>query len=107
MKRAILVLVVLLAAVEVLGQETSQITVKASEINNRVVIVSAQQGKTPMELQCNADMPKCQALKPGVYWIERLGKSRGMYECENVLLYRNSQDTEKGEALGNYCLSQK
>ncbi len=107
MKRAMLVLVVLLAAVEMLGQDKSQITVKGSETSNRVVIVNAQQGKNAVELQCNAEMPQCQALKPGVYWMERLGMSRGMYECDNVLLYRNSDDAGKGEAFGNYCLNQK
>ncbi len=106
MKRALLV-VVLVAAVEVLGQDTSQITVKASETNNRVVIVNAQAGKSAIELQCNADMPQCQALKAGVYRMERLAKNRGMYECENVLLYRDAEAAEKGEPLGNYCLTQK
>jgi competence protein ComGC len=107
MKRAILVLVVLLAVVEALGQNKSQVTVKGSEINNRVVVVTAQQDKTAIELQCNADMPQCQALKQGAYWMERLGKTRGMYECENVLLYRNAEDSEKGQPIGNYCLNQK
>ncbi len=107
MKRAILLLVVLLAATVVLAEQTSQITVKASETTNRVVIITVQEGKTALELQCNAGMPRCKALEPGTYWMERLAKNRGMYECDNVLLYRSSDDSEKGDALGNYCLNQK
>ena len=107
MKRAILLLVVVLAAAFLAAEETSQITVKASETANRVVIVTVQQGKAVLELQCNADMPKCKTLQPGTYWMEKLAKNRGMYECDNVLLYRNSDDAEKGDSLGNYCLNQK
>jgi hypothetical protein len=106
MKRS-LILVVLLAAAALLAQEKSQITVKESTVSTGVVIVTANAAGKPVELQCNQSMSACTVLKPGDYWMVRLPKNHGMYDCANVDLFPKSADPETGEKVGEYCLIQK
>ena len=75
--RTAIILVALFAGVQALAQEKSQITVKTSAVNNGVVIVTAQTGKTSFELQCNKDISGCRVLEPGDYLMVRLPKNRG------------------------------
>lgn len=104
MKTGIAVLVLLAAAVMLLAQEKSLITVKESTTTTGVVIITAAENGKPLELQCNQSMSACTALKPGEYWMVRLPKNYGMYDCANVDLFPKSADPESGEKVGEYCL---
>lgn len=106
MKRS-LILLVLLAAAALLAQEKSQITVKETAVSTGVVIVTANAAGKPVELQCNQSMSACTVLKPGEYWMVRLPKNHGMYDCANVDLFPKSADPETSEKIGEYCLIQK
>lgn len=106
MKRS-LILLVLLAAAALLAQEKSQITVKETTVSTGVVIVTANAAGKPVELQCNQSMSACTVLKPGDYWMVRLPKNHGMYDCANVDLFPKSADPETSEKIGEYCLIQK
>lgn len=106
MKRS-LILLVLLAAAALLAQEKSQITVKETTVSTGVVIVTANAAGKPVELQCNQSMSACTVLKPGEYWMVRLPKNHGMYDCANVDLFPKSADPETSEKIGEYCLIQK
>ena len=106
MKRS-LILLVLLAAAALLAQEKSQITVKETTVSTGVVIVTANAAGKPVELQCNQSMSACTVLKPGEYWMVRLPKNHGMYDCANIDLFPKSADPETSEKIGEYCLIQK
>jgi hypothetical protein len=106
MKR-VLILLLLLAAAALLAQEKSQITVKETTVSTGVVIVTANAAGKPVELQCNQSMSACTVLKPGDYWMVRLPKNHGMYDCANVDLFPKSADPETSEKIGEYCLIQK
>jgi hypothetical protein len=86
--------------------EAQKITVKSKEVNNGVVVLSAQDGKNSFDLQCNKDMNGCAVLDPGEYMMVRLPKNRGMYDCTNAEVYRKSAGSDPGERLGQYCLVQ-
>jgi hypothetical protein len=107
MKRSIVLFVLLAAAVQLLAQEKSQITVKESTVMTGVVIVTANVAGKPLELQCNQSMAACKAPKPGEYWMVRLPKNHGMYDCANVDLYPKSADPDTSEKIGEYCLIDK
>jgi hypothetical protein len=87
-------------------QEPQKITVKSKEINNGVVILAVQEGKSAFELQCNKDVAGCVALETGDYVMVRLPKNRGMYDCANVDVYPKGANTEAGGKIGEYCLLQ-
>ena len=109
MKKAVVIFTILfvfvLIAIQSSAQESVQITVKRSDLNNGVVIVTAQEGKAPLEMQCNQGVSGCTVLQAGNYFLVRLPKNRGLYDCANVHVYRNSADVETGERLGEYCLT--
>ena len=105
--RAAIILVVLFAGVQALAQEKSQITVKTSAVNNGVIIVTAQTGKTSFELQCNKNISGCRVLEPGDYVMVRLPKNHGVYDCANVDIYPKSADPEVSEKLGEYCVTEQ
>lgn len=107
MKRSIVLLMSLAAAVALLAQEKSPITVKESTVMTGVVIITANENGKPLELQCNQSMAACTVLKPGEYWMVRLPKNYGMYDCANVDLFPKSADPETSEKLGEYCLIRK
>ena len=104
---AVLILFLLVAPGAPSSQEqrdTQNITVKSKEVNNGVVILSAQNGKNSFELQCNKDASGCAILEPGDYAMVRLPKNHGLYDCANAEVYRRSANSEEGGLLGQYCL---
>jgi len=109
-KAAISLLASLLLAVPTAGAQVGQeqgefrkITVKSREVNNGVVILAVQQGKSSFEFQCNKGFRGCASLEPGDYFIVRLPKGHGIYDCVNVDIYRNSTDS-MDDKVGEYCL---
>jgi hypothetical protein len=99
-----LVLLVLCAATPLLAQQEQQITVKGGEVNNGVVIVTAQESKTFLDLRCNKDFTYCKIPEPGSYVMVRLPKNWGLYDCADVRLYRGIADSEARQLVGEYCL---
>jgi hypothetical protein len=102
----------LLAAMQLMAQDKSIITVKGREVNNGVVILTVHQTATPQvaesfTLHCNKDMADCAVLEPGTYLMVRLPKNWGMYECANVDVYASTADPATSQKIGEYCLIQK
>jgi len=111
MKKAI-ILLVLLIAVQLMAQDRSTISVKKSETTNGVVIVTVAQGATQgqaktAELNCNKGAEACKAPEAGTYLMIRLPKNWGMYDCQNVDLYASSADPATDQKIGEYCLIEK
>jgi hypothetical protein len=108
MKKAILLLVLMVAA-QLAAQEKSNITVKSAETNNGVVIVTATpaQGSVSFALHCNKGAPGCKVPEPGSYIMVRLPKNWGTYDCANVDLYPSSADPSTAQKIGEYCLIEK
>jgi hypothetical protein len=102
--RTAIILVVLFTAAQSLAQDNSRVTVKSSVVNNGVVIVAVQSGKTSFELQCNKNVMSCKVLEPGDYMMVRLPKNHGMYDCTNVNVYPKSADPNATERIGEYCI---
>jgi hypothetical protein len=110
MRNLIVVSVIIFAAIGLWAQEKSQVKVKASETNNGVVIVTVQEDQNTLELQCNKNSAGCQAPAAGAYWMVRLPKNWGMYDCQNVDLYPGSDeptDANNSKKLGDFCLVTK
>jgi len=107
MKKSI-ALLLLVCAAPLFAQDKSPITVKDSTVNNGVVIVNIHESGKPFELQCNQSAPHCTAPQPGSYWMVRLPKNHGLYDCANVDLYLQSDNSENPDKiLGEYCINQK
>jgi hypothetical protein len=106
MKRVCVVLI-LATATFLLAQEKSVITVKDSSVTTGVIIIDAQAAGKNIELQCNQTSPACTQLKRGTYQMVKLPKNHGMYDCQNADIYTDSADTESGQRLGEYCLTEK
>ncbi len=112
MKKAVFLLVLMVAA-QLAAQEKSNITVKSSEVDNGVVIITAtqaaatDQGKASFALHCNKGAASCKAPEPGSYLMVRLPKNWGMYDCANVDLYPSSADPATDQKIGEYCLIEK
>ena len=111
MKKAIILLVFLMA-VQLVAQDKSTITVKNSEISNGVVIVTVAQEGTPsqaktFELNCNKGATACKAPEAGTYLMIRLPKNWGTYDCQNVDLYPSAADPATTQKIGEYCLLEK
>jgi len=114
MRKTIILLGFLIAlfALQLTAQDKSVITVRSSEVNNGVVIVTVHQatpgeGKVSFELHCNKGAPGCKGLEPGNYLMVRLPKNYGMYDCANVELYPSSADPDHSQNIGSYCLIDK
>lgn len=106
MKRALFIFV-LMFTVLALAQEVSQVTVKSTEINSGVLIITAaSQGKN-LELQCNQGMSGCKVPQPGSYVMVRLPKNQGMYDCVNAEIFPNGTDPATGQRIGAYCVTEK
>ncbi len=103
----------LLTATQALAQDKSTITVKSSEINNGVVILTVHEAATPEQaaqsfsLHCNKGTSGCKAVEAGTYLMVRLPKNWGMYDCTNVDLYPTSADPATSQKIGEYCLIEK
>jgi len=100
------------AALQLSAQDKSLITVRSSEVNNGVVIVTVHaatptEGKTSFVLQCNKGAHGCTAPQPGNYLMVRLPKNYGMYDCVNVELYPSSEEPDTSNRIGQYCLVDK
>ncbi len=100
------------AALQLNAQEKSLVTVRGSEVNNGVVILTVHQasptgGKASFALHCNKGAYECTVLEPGNYLMVRLPKNYGMYDCANVDLYPASADPETSKKIGEYCLIDK
>ncbi len=111
MKRTVSLCAVLLAAFIVLtsnqafGQEKTPVKVKNSEVVTGVVIVHVQNGAKSLDLQCNEGAGSCKALSSGNYLMVQLPKNYGMYDCQNVEMYRgDSEKPESAQKVGEYCL---
>ena len=102
--KKLLVCFVLFMSVQLFAEEKSKITVKGSEKNSGVIIVTINDGKKSVELNCNDGFPQCAAPKPGEYWMVRLPKNHGVYECQNVDLFQATDDPDTAEKVGEYCL---
>ena len=111
MKKLILISVFMFIAVSLFSQEKSPVKVKGTEVNNGVVIVTVQENQNTLELQCNKNSVGCQAPAAGSYWMVRLPKNWGMYDCQNVDLYPGSEEpTTSGtneKKIGDFCLVTK
>lgn len=107
MKKSLVVF--LLLAATLFALDKALITVKSANVNNGVVIVTIQDSGKGYELQCNQSSPNCAQPRPGSYWMVRLEKNHGMYDCENIDLYPQSSDpeAEDSQLLGEYCITQK
>ena len=100
------------AALQLSAQDKSLITVRSSEVNNGVVIVTVHaatptEGKTTFALHCNKGAHECTAPEPGNYLMVRLPKNYGMYDCANVELYPPSAEPDTSNRIGQYCLIDK
>ncbi len=99
----------MLLAATLFALDKTLITVKIATVNNGVIQVAIQDAGKAYELQCNQSSPNCAQPKPGSYWMARLEKNHGIYDCDNVDLYLQSADpaAEDSQALGEYCINQK
>lgn len=110
MKKAFIILA-FLAAMQLAAQDkATTITVKSTETNNGVIIVSIQSAEgqaKSFELHCNQGTAFCKAPEPGSYLMVRLPKNWGIYECANVDLFAASADPANDEKLGEFCIKAK
>jgi len=107
MKQGILLFLLIFAA-PLFAQDKSPITVKDSTVNNGVVMVNIYESGKPFELQCNQSAPYCKAPQPGSYWMVRLPKHHGIYDCANVDLYSQPGTPEsQDKVFGEYCINER
>lgn len=115
MKRALIVLALIMAASLLLAQDkTTTITVRSTETASGVIIINAvqpgtaDQTKASFELHCNKGFPNCAVPEPGTYTMVRLPKNWGLYDgCANVDLYAGGVDPASGQKVGQYCVIEK
>lgn len=109
----LIILLVMLVATAAMAQERSVVTIKGSEVNNGVIILTVhqtdpvRQGKASFDLQCTKGLPDCANPPQGNYLMVRLPKNWGAYDCANVDLYPASGDPASSEKIGEYCLMEK
>ncbi len=101
------VVILLLCSVQVLAADKSLVTIKNSSVSGNVVIVTISDEGKSYDLQCTKTAPFCQTPESGSYWMVRLPKNHGVYDCDNVDLYTQSTDPETGNKVGEYCISGK
>jgi len=107
MKKGVL-FVFLFVAAQLFAVDKSLVTVKDSTASNGVVLVTVQISGKTYELQCTQSAPFCAKPQPADYWMVRLPKNHGLYDCDNVDLYPQSQAPEDGgQIVGEYCLNTK
>lgn len=98
----------LLIAIQLLAIEKSQITVKQTTVSGEVVLVTIQDAGKTYELQCTKGAPDCVIPPAGTYWMVRLPKNHGYYDCANVDLYVQSANPEEHDKiLAEYCITEK
>jgi hypothetical protein len=102
-----MVLLILCTPVAMSAQDETpneKITIKSKEVNNGVVILGVQGVKNSFELQCNKGATGCTLLDPGEYVMVRLGRNRGLYDCENAEVYKKSAEAQPADRIGQYCM---
>ena len=109
MKSAISLFAVLIAvfilSTAAFAQERTPVKVKSSEVITGVVIVHVQKDTKTLDLQCNQGASSCKVLQGGNYLMVELPKNYGMYDCQNVEMYRVDQDKpEAAQKIGEYCM---
>jgi hypothetical protein len=98
----------LFVAAQALAIDKSQITVKETTVTGDVVLVTIQESGKSYELQCTKGAPNCAVPPAGTYWMVRLPKNRGYYDCANVDLYVQAVTPEsQGRVFAEYCISEK
>ncbi|ABF39963.1 hypothetical protein Acid345_0960 [Candidatus Koribacter versatilis Ellin345] len=104
--KKLLVCLILLMAVQVWAQDKTKVTVKSTEKNNGVVIVTINisDAKKSVDLNCNDGTPSCAAPKAGEYWMVKLPKNHGVYDCQCVDLFPVTADPDSDPKLGEYCM---
>ena len=66
---------------------------------------NVQNAAKSLDLQCNEGAGNCKALSSGNYLMVELPKNYGMYDCQNVEMYRgDSEKPESAQKVGEYCL---
>jgi len=101
-------LLTLFMAVELLAVEKSTITVKDTSVSGNVVLVTIQESGKSLELQCTKDAPNCKVPQTGTYWMVRLPKNHGYYDCANVDLYTQTADpANSAGAFAEFCINEK
>jgi len=95
-------------AVQVLAQDKTQITVEKTSSSGDVIMVTIQESGKPFELQCTKGAPYCAAPPVGSYWMVRLPKNHGYYDCANVDIYPQAATEQNNETLlAEYCINEK
>ena len=103
----------LLAAMQLMAQDKSLVTVKGGEVNSGVVILTVHQAATPesaaesFTLHCNKGVEGCKVPQPGTYLMVRLPRNWGVYDCNNVDLYPSTADPATSQKISEYCLIEK
>lgn len=105
--KKLLVCLIVMISIHALADEKVKVTVKSTEKNSGVVIVSINDGKKNAELNCNDGFPGCAIPKTGEYWMVMLPKNHGVYECQNVDLYPSTANPDSDEKTGEFCLIEK
>jgi hypothetical protein len=107
MKKLALLFTLFIAA-QVMAVEKSQITVKNTTVSGDVVLVTIQESGKSYELQCTKGAPFCAVPPAGSYWMVRLPKNHGYYDCANVDLYPQAADPDDGGMIfAEYCINEK
>jgi len=107
MKKALILLAILVAVVVLAQEKPSPIVVKEATTATGVVIVTADLAGKSVELQCTQSMPACVSLKNGKYTMVQLPKNHGMYDCQNVDIFPEGADPATAQRVGTYCLNGK
>ena len=102
--KKLLVGMILLLAVQAWAEEKVKVTVKSTEKNNGVVFVTIKDGGKTVDLNCNEGFPQCNTPKTGEYWMVKLPKNRGVYECQTVDLFPSDAEPGDDNKVGEYCL---
>jgi hypothetical protein len=106
--RTMALLFAMLAGAQVLPVDRSVVTVKQTNASGDVVLVTIQELGRSSELQCTKGAPFCATPPAGDYWMVKLPKNHGYYDCANVDLYRKSaEELANAEIVGEYCVNEK
>ena len=107
MKKLVL-LFAILVAVQVLAADKTQITVEKTSVSGDVIMVTVQESGKAYELQCTKGAPYCAAPPAGTYWMVRLPKNHGYYDCANVDVYPQAATEQNNDTLfAEYCINEK
>jgi hypothetical protein len=100
-----LLIVILVISTAALAQVRMPVKVKNSEVVTGVVIVHVLKNARSLDLQCNEGAGDCKVLPSGDYLMVELPENYGMYDCQNVEIYRGDQrQPESAQKIGEYCL---